>query len=98
MAIEYGKITLVCHRGENTIAPENTMAAYNLAWQRRDQYCETDIQLTKDGKVVICHDVDTYRTSGNKTRVVIKDATLAQLQAVDVGSYKGEQYKGEKCP
>lgn len=97
-AAEYGKETLACHRGENTIAPENTMAAYNLAWQRGDPYCETDIQLTKDGKVVICHDADTYRTSGKTKRVVIKDATLAEVQAVDVGSFKGAKYKGEKCP
>ena len=96
--VEYGKVTLACHRGENTVAPENTMASYKLAWQRGDQYCETDIQLTKDGKVVICHDPDTYRTSGNKKKVVIKDATLAEVQAVDVGSFKDPKYAGQHCP
>ena len=85
MAVDYGKVKLACHRGENTIAPENTMAAYNLAWSMGDQYTETDIQLTKDGKVVICHDPDTFRTSGNKTKVVIKDATLDEIRKVDVG-------------
>ncbi len=98
MATEYGKVMLACHRGENLVAPENTMAAYNLGWKQGDRYLETDIQLTKDGKVVICHDPDTYRTSGNKQKVVIKDATLEEVRAVDVGSFKGEKYKGEKCP
>lgn len=97
-ATEYGKTLLAGHRGESFIAPENTMASYGLAWKNGDKAIETDIQLTKDGQVVICHDPDTYRTSGNKQKVVIKDATLAEVQKVDVGAFKGPEWAGQVCP
>jgi glycerophosphoryl diester phosphodiesterase len=89
---------IVAHRGECFIAPENTMASYDLAWKKGDDAIELDIHLTKDGQVVVCHDSDTFRTSGNKEKVVLKNATLAEIQKVDVGSFKGPQYAGQHCP
>lgn len=97
-ANEYGKTPLPAHRGESFIAPENTMAAYSLAWKNGEPRIETDIQLTKDGQVVIMHDLDTYRVSGNKTKLVIKDATLADIQKVDVGAWKGPEWAGQTAP
>jgi len=95
---EYAKAHLPAHRGESYLAPENTMAAYSLAWKNGEKIVETDIQLTKDDQVVICHDLDTFRTSGNKTKLVIKDSTLAEIQKVDVGAWKGQQWAGQVCP
>src|SRR5712671_1680892 len=95
---EYGKAVLAGHRGESDLAPENTMASFELAWKKGVSIVETDIHLTKDGQVVICHDADTFRTSGNKTKVVIKDSTLEDVQQVDVGAWKGPQFAGQKCP
>ena len=95
---EYSKTLLPAHRGESYIAPENTMAAFELAWKNGEKIVETDIHLTKDRQVVICHDADTFRTSGNKTKVVIKDSTLEEVRAVDVGAFKGAQWAGQKCP
>jgi len=89
---------IVAHRGECFTAPENTMASFELAWKNHDAAIELDIHLTLDGKVVVCHDADTFRTSGNKTRVVLKSSTLAEVQKVDVGSFRGEQYAGQHCP
>src|SRR5258705_13232193 len=74
------------------------MAAFGLAWKNGETIVETDIQLTKDGQVVICHDADTFRTSGNKTKLAIKDSTLEEIRKVDVGAWKGPQWAGEKCP
>ncbi|HEV8378538.1 MAG TPA: glycerophosphodiester phosphodiesterase [Tepidisphaeraceae bacterium] len=96
--VEYSKARFPAHRGESELAPENTMAAYGLAWKNGETIVETDIQLTKDGQVVICHDLDTYRTSGKKTKLVIKDSTLEEIQKVDVGAWKGAQWAGQKCP
>ena len=95
---EYAKATLTAHRGSSFIAPENTMAAYALAWKNGEMVFETDIHLTKDGHVVLMHDPDTYRTSGKKTKLVVKDATLAEIQRVDVGSWKGPEWAGQKAP
>ena len=94
----YAKARLPAHRGESHDAPENTMAAYALAWANGEQIIETDIHLTRDGRVVICHDFDTGRTSGGKAKLVIKDSTLAEIQKVDVGSWKGSKWAGEVCP
>src|SRR6185436_9516801 len=98
LGAEYGKALLPAHRGESYIAPENTMAAFELAWKNGETIVETDIHLTKDGQVVICHDADTFRTSGNKTKLVIKDSTLEEIRKVDVGAFKGPQWVGQKCP
>lgn len=95
---EYATARLPAHRGESHLAPENTMAAYALTWKNGEKIIETDIQLTKDGHVVICHDLDTYRTSGQKTKLVIKDSTLEEIQKVDVGAWKGPQWAGQVCP
>ena len=95
---EYSKAALAGHRGESDLAPENTMASFALAWKNGVKIVETDIHLTKDGQVVICHDADTYRTSGNKTKVIIKDSTLEEIQKVDVGAWKGPEFAGQKCP
>ena len=89
---------LPAHRGESYLAPENTMASYALAWKNGERTVETDIQLTKDNQIVICHDPDTFRTSGNKTKLVIKDSTLADIQKVDVGAWKGKEFQGQHCP
>jgi glycerophosphoryl diester phosphodiesterase len=89
---------IVAHRGECYAAPENTMASFELAWKNHDAAIELDIHLTLDGKVVVCHDADTFRTSGNKTRVVLKSSTLAEIQKVDVGSFRGAQHAGQHCP
>src|SRR2546430_12037572 len=95
---EYGKAMLAGHRGESDLAPENTMASFALAWKNGVKIVETDIHLTKDGQVVICHDADTFRTSGNKMKVVIKDSALKEVQSVDVGAWKGPEFAGQKCP
>jgi len=86
----------IAHRGESYIAPENTLASFNLAWQLGTDACETDIHLTKDGQLIICHDADTKRTAG--TQLVIKDHTLEELRKLDVGSWKDPKYAGEKMP
>jgi glycerophosphoryl diester phosphodiesterase len=74
------------------------MASFNLAWKNGDPAVETDIHLTKDGKVVICHDEDVYRTSGNKVHLKMKDGTLEEIRKVDVGAFKGAEWAGQVCP
>ena len=96
--VEYSKAKLAAHRGESYLAPENTMSSFELAWKSGDTIVETDIHLTKDGQVVICHDADTFRTSGNQTKLVIKDSTLEEIKKVDVGAWKGPEFSGQVCP
>lgn len=72
------------------------MAAYKLAWERGVPAAELDVHLTRDGKLILIHDADTLRTSGQK--LIVKDSTVEQLQALDVGSWKSPQFAGEKMP
>lgn len=87
---------IIAHRGASKDAPENTMAAFRLAWLQKADAIELDIHLTKDGRIVVCHDANTKKTTGvDKT---IAQSTLEELRTLDAGSFKGPQWKGEKLP
>ncbi len=87
---------IVAHRGASADAPENTLAAVNLAWEVNTDAVEIDVYLTKDGQIITSHDGDTMRASG--TKLVIKDTAFDELRKLDVGKWKGEKFAGEKMP
>lgn len=89
-------IEFVAHRGESADAPENTLAAFRLAWERKDRAIELDIHLTKDGALIVSHDGNTKRTTGVDRNV--KDTPLDELRQLDAGRWKGEKWAGEKLP
>lgn len=86
----------ISHRGESLDAPENTMAAFRLAADRRSDGFECDIYLTVDDEIVCIHDATTTRTTG--TNLTVAASTLAELKALDAGSWKGVQFTGERIP
>ena len=91
------EVKFVAHRGESTVAPENTVPAYELAWRNNAAWgVETDVYLTKDGVLICDHDGDTTRTAGVPGKIA--DKTLAELKALDVGSWKGPQWYGTRIP
>jgi glycerophosphoryl diester phosphodiesterase len=55
---------LIAHRGASADAPENTLEAFQLAWQQGADAIETDLRLTADGHVVALHDPTLTRTTG----------------------------------
>lgn len=87
---------IVAHRGFSEIAPENTVAAFKMAWAKETDACELDLYLTKDGEIAVLHDKDTRRTTG--VPGLVKDMTLADLQKLDAGSWKAPEYQGERIP
>lgn len=87
---------LVAHRGASHDAPENTLPAFELAWKQGADAIEGDFHLTKDGKIVCLHDDDTKRVSG--TKLIAKDRTLAELQALDAGAWFKPEFKGTRMP
>jgi len=87
---------VIAHRGAAEDAPENTLAAFWLAWQQGVDGIEGDFHLTRDGKIVCIHDVDTRRTAGRAVKVA--DATLAELRQLDVGCWKGKPWCGARIP
>lgn len=91
-----GEVEWVAHRGESADAPENTLAAFRLAWERGVPAIELDIHQAKDGTLVVCHDANTKRTTG--VAHAIKASTKADLDGLDAGSWKDPRYKGEPLP
>lgn len=87
---------LIAHRGASADAPENTMAAFRLAWEQGADGIEADFFLSKDGQVVCIHDKDTGKT-GSKNLSVAK-STLAELRSLEYGSWKDPKFKGEPIP
>lgn len=87
---------ILAHRGASAHAPENTLAAFELAIQQGSDGIELDVKLSADGHVVVIHDLTVNRTTGAHGRV--KDMTLQQLHSLDAGSFISETFKGEKIP
>jgi glycerophosphoryl diester phosphodiesterase len=87
---------LIAHRGASHAAPENTLAAFKLAWTEGADGIEGDFHLTADGEVVCLHDADTRRTAGTKR--VVAASKWSELAALDVGSWKSPAFKGERIP
>lgn len=87
---------IFAHRGASAHAPENTLAAFELALTQRADAIELDVKLSADGQVVVIHDATVDRTTGSQGRV--RDLTLAQLKSLDAGSFFSEKFRGEKIP
>lgn len=92
----FGKTVIYAHRGASGSAPENTMGAFRKAFSMGSNGIECDVQMTKDGKLIICHDELLDRTTDGKG--FIKDKTLEQIMALDAGSWFGKEYEGERIP
>jgi Glycerophosphoryl diester phosphodiesterase len=96
---QYVKNTRVfAHRGASYYAPENTLAAFNLAWQENADGVELDVYLSSDNRIMVIHDQTTARTAAGGINYTIAKTDSAKLRALDVGSFKDSKYKGEKIP
>ncbi|NUQ83409.1 MAG: glycerophosphodiester phosphodiesterase [Anaerolineales bacterium] len=87
---------ILAHRGASAHAPENTLAAFQLAVEQGADGIELDVKLSADGQVVVIHDATVERTTGARGRV--KDMTLDELRSLDAGSFFSDKFKGEKIP
>src|SRR5438128_1204391 len=87
---------IIAHRGASSYAPENTIAAFDLALQMGASHLELDVHLTCDDYLVIIHD-DTVNRTTNGTGPVASQ-TLAALQALDAGAWFGEAFVGARIP
>ncbi len=89
-------IEIIAHRGASREAPENTLAAFRLAWEEGADGIEGDFRLTRDGEIVCLHDATTGRTAG--IDLVVADTALARLRELDAGRWKGQAWAGERIP
>ena len=80
-------VSVIAHRGLSYDNPEHTFAAYDGAVLADADMIECDLQLTKDGVLVCIHDTTVDRTTGGKHTGRVDSYTLAQLRAMDFGSW-----------
>lgn len=95
-AAGFAQPAIIAHRGASADAPENTVSAANVAWKQNADAVEIDIHLSKDNRVMVIHDDNTKRTTGEDFKV---SNTLSEdLRMLDAGSFKNASYQGEKIP
>jgi glycerophosphoryl diester phosphodiesterase len=87
---------VIAHRGASAYAPENTLAAFQLAAEQGADAIELDVDLTRDGHVVVMHDATIERTTNGHGRV--HDLALDEIRQADAGVWKGVAFKGERVP
>lgn len=87
----------VAHRGFSSKAPENTIAAMDMAMaEPYVNWVEVDVQMSKDGVPVLIHDYTLKRTTNGRGSV--KETTWADMQLLDAGRWKSKNYTGERIP
>lgn len=84
------------HRGASGYYPENTMLAFEKAVELGSNGVETDVQLTKDGHLILIHDEKLNRTTDGIGYV--KDYTLNEIRKLDAGCFKDKAFSGAKIP
>ena len=87
---------VLAHRGANKVAPQNTIPAFAKALEFNADGIETDVHLSKDGEIVVCHNYTVDETSNGSG--LIDELTLAQLKAMDFGSYFNKDFTGVSLP
>ncbi|WOI42274.1 glycerophosphodiester phosphodiesterase [Bacillus altitudinis] len=87
---------IIAHRGSSSAAPENTIAAFDVAVEQGADYIELDVQMTMDQHVVVIHDDTVDRTTNGNG--LVKSYTLDQLKKLDAGSWFEQQYTNERIP
>lgn len=87
---------IIGHRGACALAPENTIASFQLAVQHQADFVELDAKLSLDGVVVVIHDQTVDRTTNGKGRV--NQIAFDDLRKLDAGSKFDKKFAGEKIP
>ena len=82
---------ILAHRGASGHAPENTMSAFIKAVEMGSHGIETDVQMTKDGVLILCHDEKVDRTTDGKG--FIKDFTYEELCQLDAGVKFSQEFE-----
>lgn len=89
-------VLVIAHRGASSYAPENTLAAFDLALEMGVRQIELDVDFTRDGHIVVIHDDTVDRTTNGSGPVT--SHTLAALRELDAGSSFAARFAGARIP
>ncbi|TDE01814.1 glycerophosphodiester phosphodiesterase [Jiangella asiatica] len=94
----------IAHHGASGAAPENTLAAVDLALDQDADVVEVEVQRTSDGELVVIQDLGLARTTNveevfpDRSPWLVRDFTLAEIRQLDAGSWFGPEFAGEPVP
>ncbi len=84
------------HRGMSAFAPENTLAAFKMAFEAGADGIELDIQLSADQEIIVFHDRSLQRITGVNKK--LDHCSLVEIRSLDAGIWFGPKFLGEKIP
>ncbi|WP_337059317.1 glycerophosphodiester phosphodiesterase [Kineococcus sp. G2] len=87
---------VIAHRGYSSVAPENTLAAFEAALRCGADMVETDAHPAADGSAVLIHDEVVDATTAGRGRVA--DLPAGELARLDAGSWFSAAYRGQRVP
>ena len=89
-------IDIVCHRGSNKLAAENTIEAAEICFNQKMRYVEIDVRTTHDGELVVHHDIMLDRTTNGTG--MLADHTLSELKKLDASSWFRKDFSNDTIP
>ncbi|WP_237670250.1 glycerophosphodiester phosphodiesterase [Virgibacillus halodenitrificans] len=89
-------VEIASHRGDLKHAPENSMSSIRSAIRKGVDAVEVDVAMTKDGVIVLSHDLDLKRVAGVSDK--ISNLTYEEIKQIDIGRLYGEEFIGERIP
>lgn len=101
---ELSAVLTYAHRGASGSAPENTLAAFELAARLGAHAVELDVRRSLDGHLVVMHDptpgrtTDVARVFPGRASDPVESFTLAELRRLDAGSWYGPDFAGARVP
>lgn len=90
------QLFILGHRGYSARYPENTLVSFKAAADLGVDGVELDVRQTIDGEFVVMHDESVDRTTDGKG--LVRELTWEYLQNLDAGSWKSDQFEGERIP
>lgn len=91
-----GEMDIIAHRGASAYAPENTLAAFDLAADMQAHWFELDCTLSRDGEIVVIHDDSLDRTTGITGQVA--DLDWDDIRRQEAGSWFAPEFATERIP
>jgi glycerophosphoryl diester phosphodiesterase len=97
------RVLVIAHRGNSSVAPENSLPAFQAALDAQADLVELDYFHSSDGVPVVIHDEILDRTTNaeamlGKPKLLIGDFPAAQLRQLDVGAWFDDNFAGTKLP
>lgn len=87
---------VMAHRGQRATVPEQTLEAYRAAIELGCEAIECDVQLTRDGRLVMLHDLTVDRTTDGHG--LLADLTWDDVRRLDAGAWFGPEHAGARVP